>query len=120
MNNKKRHPLACKCCTYDGGGHPVGEYAVWDDTASGHQGRQLCIFPSYWEQFYWGPGRGGSGSHLWYLFHDKQYHGAHTAVLAFSPFMSMTGIPLVCLRLYGFPSAADTDRRGCRMALDPV
>lgn len=37
--------------------------------------------PSYWEQFYWGPGRGGSGSHLWYLFHDKQYHGAHTAVL---------------------------------------
>ena len=25
---KKRHPLACKCCTYDGGGDPSGKYAV--------------------------------------------------------------------------------------------
>ena len=32
---KKRHPLACKCCTYDGGGDPSGKYAVRNDPAAG-------------------------------------------------------------------------------------
>lgn len=115
---KKRHPLACKCCTYDGGGDPSGKYAVRNDPAAGGEGDN-CAYPCDFGSHSSGaPGRFHPGRSVRYLFYGEQHDGAYPAILCVftvyehdRDFRSRKGS-------VDFRWMPDLNRFFCRMALD--